>query len=66
MSIRPSSRLTQCEEPPLRQHERRGVTLAEVLQVADWSSDSTFRRFYYRPEGRAVYAHKVLSPSGVA
>ena len=27
----------------------KGVTLGDILQVADWSSDSTFRRFYYRP-----------------
>ena len=27
----------------------KGVTLGYILQVADWSSGSTFRRFYYRP-----------------
>ena len=27
----------------------QGVTLVDILQVAYWSSDSTFRRFYYHP-----------------
>ena len=40
----------------------KGVTLTDILHVADWSSDTTFRRFYYRPMKDATYAHKVLSP----
>lgn len=38
-----------------------GVALTEVLRTADWSSDTTFRRFYYRPGGKTAYAHGVLS-----
>ena len=40
----------------------KGVTLGDILQVADWSSDSTFRRFYYRPthDHSANFDQKVL------
>ena len=34
--------------------------MAEILKTADWSSEATFRRFYYRPEVSANFAHKVL------
>ena len=37
----------------------KGATLTDVT---DWSSDTTFRRFYYRPMKDATFAHKVLSP----
>ena len=39
-----------------------GVTLTDILHVADWSSDTTFWRFYYRPMMDATYTHKILSP----
>ena len=26
-----------------------GITTNDILKAADWSSDSVFRRFYYRP-----------------
>ena len=39
----------------------KGVTLSDILHTADWSSDTTFRRFYYRPVKDATYAHRVLS-----
>ena len=26
----------------------KGASLASILQAADWSKDSTFRKFYYR------------------
>ena len=40
----------------------KGVTLGDILQVANWSSDSTFRRFYYRPthDYSANFGRKVL------
>lgn len=36
-----------------------GVTLAQILEMADWSGERTFLKFYYRPQfdptaGRAV------------
>ena len=27
----------------------QGVSVADILAVADWSSDSMFKKFYYRP-----------------
>ena len=41
----------------------KGVTIENILQAADWSTDSTFRRFYYRPSHSAVYGQKVLQPA---
>ena len=40
----------------------KGVTLGDILQVADWSLDSIFRRFYYRPthDHSANFGQKVL------
>ena len=26
-----------------------GITTSEIMQSADWSSESTFKRFYYKP-----------------
>ena len=38
----------------------KGVTIEEILRTADWSSDSTFRRFYYRPSRDNVFSRTVL------
>ena len=38
----------------------KGVSLSDILSTADWSKDSTFRRFYYRPTESNTYAQKVL------
>lgn len=40
--------------------ECKGVTLTDILSTADWSTDTTFRRFYYRPTESNVYASTVL------
>ena len=37
------------------------VTTSDILQAADWSSESVFRKFYYRPTGSAAYGRAVLS-----
>ena len=42
--------------------KEKGVTLSDILHTADWSSDTTFRRFYYRPVKEATYASRVLTP----
>ena len=39
------------------------VTIENILQAAEWSTDSTFRRFYYQPSHSAVYGQKVLQPT---
>ena len=38
----------------------RGVPIAEILKMANWTSDSTFERFYYRSECSAAYTRAVL------
>ena len=39
------------------------VTIENILQAAEWSTDSTFRRFYYQPNHSAVYSQKVIQPA---
>ena len=38
----------------------KGVSLAEVLNTANWSKESTFRRFYYRSVDSTEYVSGVL------
>lgn len=39
---------------------RKGVLIEDILRTADWSTDSTFRRFYYWPTHENNYAQTVL------
>ena len=39
----------------------KGVSLQDILRTADWSAESTFQRFYYRPEKENVYARTLLN-----
>ena len=36
------------------------VPLSEILKMADWSSPSTFQKFYYKPVHSLTFAHAVL------
>ena len=36
------------------------VPLSEILKMADWSSASTFQKFYYKPVHSSTFAHGVL------
>ena len=38
-----------------------GVTTNDILKAADWSSESVFRKFYYRPTHNPSYGRAVLS-----
>ena len=38
-----------------------GITTNDILKAADWSSDSVFRRFYYRPVHDPSFGQSVLS-----
>ena len=38
----------------------KGVLIADILRTADWSKDSTFKRFYYRPSAGSGYAQTML------
>ena len=41
---------------------QKGVLIEDILRTVDWSRDSTFRRFYYRPSHKSSYAQAVLQP----
>ena len=38
-----------------------GVTTEDILKAADWSTDSSFQRFYYKPLRNTSFAKTVLS-----
>ena len=38
-----------------------GVTTNDILKAADWSTDSVFRRFYYKPVHSPTFGNAVLS-----
>ena len=38
-----------------------GVTTTDILKAADWSTESVFRKFYYRPSRDPSYGRAVLS-----
>ena len=39
----------------------RGASLQDILDLADWSTDSTFRRFYYRPRHNSSITKTLLN-----
>ena len=41
----------------------RGVSLSDILSTADWSRDTTFKRFYYRPSTDDTFVTNVLRKS---
>ena len=49
---------------------KQGVPTEEILRMADWSQENTFRKFYYRPDRDPTYGQQVLrsgqhtTPSG--
>ena len=45
---------------------QRGITTNDILQAADWSSDSVFHRFYYKPIHNASYGRAILSKTKIA
>ena len=40
---------------------RLGVTVETILEAADWSSESVFQKFYYKPTRTSQFAQAVLS-----
>ena len=38
-----------------------GITTEDILKAADWSTDSSFQRFYYKPVYDTSFAKAVLS-----
>ena len=41
-----------------------GITIADILKAADWSSESVFTKFYYKPLRSGAFGEAVLSNSG--
>ena len=43
----------------------KGVSVSDIMKTADWSSESVFKKFYYKPSLSSVnsnrFAHAVLS-----
>ena len=40
---------------------KKGVSISDILKTADWSGESTFRKFYYRDTAESSFTKKVLS-----
>ena len=40
------------------------ITVADILKAADWSSESVFTMFYYKPFRSGAFGEAVLSNSG--
>ena len=56
-------RLTQSRGASASSACNKGISLEDILRLADWSTDSTFRRFYYRPQYNPNTARQLLSIS---
>ena len=39
----------------------QGISTNEILEAADWSTESTFQRFYYKPAHSTTFGKAVLS-----
>ena len=42
----------------------QGVSVSDILQMADWSQENTFCKFYYRPVFNTIPGSTVLSTGG--
>jgi site-specific recombinase XerD len=40
---------------------RQGISISEILNMADWSQENTFSKFYYRPQFNVSPGKAVLS-----
>ena len=40
---------------------KAGITTNDILNAADWSSESVFHKFYYKPENRNPFGTTVLT-----
>ena len=41
-----------------------GITTSDILKAADWSSETAFTKFYYKPLRSGAFGEAVLSNSG--
>jgi hypothetical protein len=44
---------------------RTGISLPEIIKLGDWTKDSTFKRFYYRPVWNATVGRSILHNASV-
>ena len=44
---------------------RAGVSIPEIIRLADWTNETTFKRFYYRPVWNASFGRSVLDSAAV-
>ena len=40
---------------------RAGVALSDIMEAADWSRESTFKKFYHRPTQKSALTMGVLN-----
>ena len=38
-----------------------GVTMNDILEAADWSTETVFQKFYYKPQNKTTFGKAVLS-----
>ena len=42
----------------------KGVSIKDILNTADWSSDSVFKKYYYKPStcsvNQSTFSHAIL------
>ena len=41
------------------------AAIPEIVRIADWTNENTFKKFYYRPVWNARVGHCVLSSAAV-
>jgi len=44
---------------------RAGISIPEIVCLADWTNETTFKKFYYRPVWNASVSCSVLSSAAV-
>ena len=44
---------------------RAGVSIPEIIRLADWTNETTFKRFFYRPVWNASFGRSVLDSAAV-
>ena len=44
---------------------RGGISIPEMVRLADWTYETTFKKFYYRPVWNACVGRPVLSSAAV-
>ena len=44
---------------------RAGISIPEIVRLADWTNETTFKKFYYRPVWDASVGRSVLSSAAV-